>query len=89
MLKVKLYTSTTCKPCSAMKPILLDICEDLSIPCELVYKEDDKDNEFGRYQILSVPTMMIANNGMPLNSYVGLQSRNEIISKLTKFKEIV
>ena len=88
MLKVKLYTSTFCKPCSAMKPLLLDICEDLSIPCELVYKENDKDNEFGRYQILSVPTMMITKNGMPLNSYVGLQSSAEIISKLSQFKEM-
>ena len=88
MLKVKLYTSTSCRPCEKMKPLLLDICEDLSIPCELVYKEADKDNEFGIYQIMSVPTMMITKNGMPLNSYVGLMSRSEIISKLTKFKEM-
>ena len=88
MLKVKLYTSLSCKPCSAMKPVLASVCDELGIPLDFVWKENDKDNEFGRYSILSVPTMMITKNGMPLNSYVGLQSRSEIISKLTKFKEM-
>jgi thioredoxin 1 len=88
MLKVKLYTSTKCRPCEILKPILASVCDELNIPLDFVWKENDKDNEFGRYQILSVPTMMITKNGMPLNSYVGLQSRSEIISKLSKFKEI-
>jgi len=88
MIKVKLYTSTTCKPCEKLKPILASVCDELDIKLDYIWKENDKDNEFGRYQILSVPTMMITKNDMPLNSYVGLQSRSEIISKLTKFKEL-
>jgi len=88
MIKVKLYTSTTCKPCEKLKPILASVCDELDIKLDYIWKENDKDNEFGRYQILSVPTMMITKNGIPLNSYVGLQSRSEIISKLTKFKEL-
>jgi len=88
MIRVKLYTSTNCTPCSKIKNVLASVCDELGIPLDFVWKESDKDNEFGRYSILSIPTMMITKNGMPLNSYVGLQSRSEIISKLTKFKEI-
>ena len=88
MIRVKLYTSTSCKPCSAMKPVLASVCDELNIQLDYVWKENDKDNEFGRYGILSVPTMMICKNNMPLNSYVGLQSRAEIISKLSQFKEM-
>jgi hypothetical protein len=71
-----------------MKPVLASVCDELNIQLDFVWKENDKDNEFGKYQILSVPTMMITKNGMPLNSYVGLQSRAEIISKLSQFKEM-
>lgn len=88
MITVKLYTSTTCHPCEKMKAILSSVCDELNIKLDFIWKENDRDNEFGKYQILSVPTMMILKDNMPLNSYIGLMSRNEIIGKLSQYKEM-
>ena len=86
MIKVKLYTSTTCKPCAILKPILASVCDELNIQLDYIWKENDKDNEFGRYQILSVPTIMITKDGNPLDSFVGLMTRKELIDKLSRYK---
>ena len=86
MIKVKLYTSTTCKPCSILKPILASVCDELNIQLDFIWKENDKDNEFGRYQIMSVPTIMITKDGNPLDSFIGLMTKNELINKLSRYK---
>ena len=86
MIKVKLYTSTTCKPCSILKPILASVCDELNVQLDYVWKENDKDNEFGRYQIMSVPTIMITKDGNPLDSFIGLMTKNELINKLSRYK---
>ncbi len=86
MIKVKLYTSLSCKPCSVLKPILASVCDERNIQLDYIWKETDKDNEFGRYNIMSVPTVMITKNGMPLDSFVGLMTRNELINKLSRYK---
>ncbi len=86
MIKVKLYTSTTCKPCSILKPILASVCDELNIQLDFIWKENDKDNEFGRYQVMSVPTIMITKDGNPLDSFVGLMTRKELVDKLSRYK---
>ena len=86
MIKVKLYTSTVCKPCAILKPILASVCDEQNIQLDYIWKENDKDNEFGRYNIMSVPTVMITKNGMPLDSFVGLMSRKELVDKLSRYK---
>lgn len=86
MIKVKLYTSTTCKPCSILKPILASVCDELDIQLDYVWKENDKDNEFGRYQVMSVPTIMVTRDGNPLDSFIGLMTRKELVDKLSRYK---
>lgn len=86
MIKIKLYTSTVCNPCSILKPILASVCDELNIQLDYVWKENDKDNEFGRYQVMSVPTIMITKDGNPLDSFVGLMTRKELVDKLSRYK---
>ena len=86
MIKVKLYTSLSCKPCSILKPILASVCDELNVQLDYVWKENDKDNEFGRYQVMSVPTIMITKDGNPLDSFVGLMTRKELADKLNRYK---
>jgi thioredoxin-like negative regulator of GroEL len=71
-----------------MKAILSSVCDELNIKLEFVWKENDKDNEFGRYQILSVPTIMILKDNFPLDSYIGLMSRSQVISKLSQYERL-
>ena len=86
-MKVLLFTSVNCKPCSVLKPILGSVCDEMSIPLDYLWKENDKDNMFGRYNIMSVPTIMITKDNVPYTTYVGLMSRAELVSKLSQLKE--
>lgn len=81
-----MYTSTTCIPCQKLKEPLASVCEDLELKLDFIWKETDKDNEFGRYNIMSVPTVMITKDNMPLDSFVGLMSRKELVDKLSRYK---
>ena len=85
-MKVLLFTSVNCKPCSVLKPILGSVCDEMSIPLDYLWKENDPDNMFGRYNIMSVPTIMITKNGNPLDSFVGLMTRKELVDKLSRYK---
>jgi len=88
MIKVKLYLSTSCQTCGKMKNVLSSICDEINIKLDFIWKEDDKDNEFGRHGVNQTPTMIVTKDNTPVNSYVGLQSRSEIISKLSQYKEM-
>ena len=66
--------------------MLASACDELNIQLDYVWKENDKDNEFGRYQIMSVPTIMVTRDGNPLDSFVGLMTRKELVDKLSRYK---
>ena len=92
MIKIVLFTSTTCKPCSVMKPILASVADELNIPLDMVWKESDKENSFNRYNVLSVPTFLIMKKQdgqyLPISSYIGTRSRAELVNLLTRHKEL-
>jgi thiol-disulfide isomerase/thioredoxin len=92
MIKVIMFTSTTCLPCEKMKPVLSSVCDELSVPLDFIWKESDKENSFNRYNILSVPTFLIMKKQddqyLPINSYIGTRSRAELVNLLTRHKEM-
>lgn len=90
-IKVIMFTSTSCLPCTNMKPVLSSVCDELSIPLDFVWKESDKENSFNRYNVLSVPTFLIMSKKedqwLPVNSYIGTKSRTELLNLLIRYKE--
>jgi thiol-disulfide isomerase/thioredoxin len=58
-LKVLVFSKTNCKPCDEFKPIVEAVCDESETPCNIIYKENDKDNMFGRYAIDEVPSLVI------------------------------
>ena len=60
-----------CKPCKALEPVL----EELSarIPVERVNADDDPDTA-ARYEVLSLPTVVLLVDGEPRGTVVGARS---------------
>ena len=60
-----------CKPCKALEPVL----EQLSarIPVERVNADEDPDTA-ARYEVLSLPTVVLLVDGEPRGSVVGARS---------------
>jgi len=92
-MRVMLFISTDCQICYKMKNIVASIADEKNIDLEIIWKQDDKKAQFGRWSINSIPHMMImkTENGelVPVNNYcISNNSRAELTSLLTKYKDL-
>ena len=76
-----------CGPCKAQSPILKNVAEELGDRVKVIKIDIDQNNEIAaRYQIQSVPTLMIFKNGEVLYKQSGVHSKlqlmNVIINKI-------
>lgn len=84
-LKILLFTSLTCGPCKAMKPIIDEL--------QSTYKIDKINVDFcnmdtlEKYSIKSVPTMLFIKNDMILNKKIGFTSKEEIINTIKRYEK--
>lgn len=74
-----------CAPCRQIPPILKEVKDALKENIRIVKVNVDK-NPFiaTRYQIKSIPTVIIFKNGKPLWTSVGLCSVNDLKAELEK-----
>jgi len=70
-----------CRPCKALEPILAELEDRVSVARLNV---DDHPAIAGRYEILSIPTVMLFAGGEPLGTLVGLRPRSHVEQWLTE-----
>lgn len=76
--KAILFTSPTCGPCKAMKPIVAAVAEQAGIPLE-VTEVGAKSPEVASFDIRAVPTLvLIDTNNKEINRLVGAKPRAAI-----------
>lgn len=71
-----------CGPCKMMAPVIEEIAKDFSDKvkvCKL--NVDEAPDIAGNYGVMSIPTLIIFENGNVIDTTVGLTSRSEIIEK--------
>ena len=68
-----------CKPCKALEPVLAELSA--RIPVERVNADDDPDTA-ARYDVLSLPTVVLLVDGEPRGTVVGARSYAHISSWL-------
>ena len=73
--------ATWCGPCKMLSPILDDISEEITTTH--FYKVDVDDNEdiAREYNVMSIPTILIFEDGKLINKIVGLRSREDLIEQ--------
>lgn len=83
-LQILSFTSTTCSPCKAMKPIL----EELKRNCSIVELniESTSADLLKRYNVTAVPTLVFLKNNTVLSRTVGFTSKNILLDLITKYK---
>lgn len=76
-----------CQPCKMQSPILHELSRDMHEKLRIVKIDVDKNPEIAnRYQVRSVPTLMLFRNGSLLWKNSGVMSKqqlNEIVKKHT------
>jgi thioredoxin 1 len=73
--------ATWCGPCKMLSPILDEISDEITTT--KFYKIDVDDNEdiAREYNVMSIPTVLVFENGNLINTIVGLKSREYLVEE--------
>jgi thioredoxin 1 len=73
--------ATWCGPCKMLSPILDEISDEITTT--KFYKIDVDDNEdiAREYNVMSIPTVLVFENGELINTIVGLKSREFLVDQ--------
>lgn len=70
-----------CGPCKMMSPIIDEIAKDENLKVGKV-NVDENQGLAQKYDIMSIPTILIFKNGNLVNRFVGLRDKQEILNSL-------
>ena len=74
-----------CGPCKMMSPVIDKIAEELGDTVKVGKVNSDENIELvQKYNIMSIPTIMIIKNGKVEKTFVGVTPKDEIINELKK-----
>ncbi|MDP3181075.1 MAG: thioredoxin [Bacteroidota bacterium] len=74
-----------CGPCKAQSPILKEVAAELGDRVRVIKIDVDQNQQLaGRYQIQSVPTLMVFKSGQLVWRHSGVVSKNQLISILNQ-----
>ena len=80
MKTAKYFTATWCGPCKAFKPVMTEIMnEGHSVQ---ILDVDENKTLAQQYNVRSVPTTVIEENGVEVDRFVGGLSKQSVIQKL-------
>ena len=71
-----------CGPCKMLSPVVDEMSEELS-DCKVVkLNVDEAPNLAARYNVMSIPTLMVFRQGEAVDRSVGVQSKQHILNML-------
>ena len=66
-----------------MSPIIDEIAEELQDSVKVGKVNVDENQELAiKYDVMSIPTIIIFKNGMPVKTFLGVTDKNEILENL-------
>lgn len=73
-----------CGPCKMMGPIIDEVAEELAGQGLKTGKlnVDEQGQMASRFQVMSIPTMIVFKDGKPLDQMVGVQQKKDLKKKL-------
>jgi len=81
MKVVKYFSATWCGPCKQFKPIMEEIAnEGYSV---MFIDVDDEENTATKYVVRSVPTVVIEENGIEIDRFIGVLPKKQVIERLS------
>ena len=72
-----------CGPCKMVSPIVDEISQELSDKLKVVkVNVDDAQDLAGKYQIMSIPTLLLFKGGETVEQIVGALSKDQLLEKI-------
>ncbi|MBP7460001.1 MAG: thioredoxin [Candidatus Delongbacteria bacterium] len=79
------FSATWCGPCKKLAPLFEEIATTYQSNARFMTCDVGESPDFARqYGIMSVPTIMIFKNGSPVETIVGLQSKERLTDSIKK-----
>ena len=81
------FHAVWCGPCKTQSPILKDLASELGDKIKVIKIDVDQNNEIAsRYQIQSVPTIMVFKNGNVIYKQPGVHSKTQLMNIINKIE---
>lgn len=75
-----------CGPCKMLSPLVEQIASENSAKMDVAKVDVDANNAISsRYQIMSIPTLILFKDGKPVKQLVGYMPKDRILSQLNQF----
>lgn len=72
-----------CGPCRMMSPIIDEIAEEMAETVKVGKINVDNNQELAiKYDVMSIPTIMVFENGNPIKTFIGVTDKNEVLEAL-------
>ncbi len=72
-----------CGPCKMMSPIIDEIAKELEESVKVGKVNVDNNQELAiKYDVMSIPTIMVFQNGMLVKTFIGVTDKKEILDVL-------
>ena len=82
------FTAEWCGPCKMLAPVLKNVISKVSGKARIIKIDIDKNPQVAaKYQVQSVPTLMIFKKGQLMWRQSGVLPENEITSRLLQFAQ--
>jgi thioredoxin 1 len=79
------FWAVWCGPCQIQGPILEDVATAVGTKAKIVkLNVDENPSTAQKFGIMSIPTLMIYKGGSVVKQFVGVQSKETLVSELTK-----
>lgn len=88
MKTIYYFTADWCQPCKKTRPIVEDLNHDQSIAGFQIIDVDDNIDLANTFEIKSIPTFVLFNNGVEVKRVVGAQTREQL-EELINYEETI
>jgi thioredoxin 1 len=81
------FSASWCGPCKILKPVMEEISKEMSDNIDINYVDINDNMELsGKYEIMSVPTLLFVKEGEIKNKIVGLQPKTNIVHAINNIQ---
>ena len=80
------YWAEWCGPCKMIAPILEEIADEQDGVLRIAKVDVDKAPDLARrFEVMSIPTLIVFNEGMPAKRLVGAKGKHQLLDELSEF----
>jgi thioredoxin 1 len=80
------FWATWCGPCKMVGPIIDQLAVELEGKMKIAkVNVDDSPELAGKFNVMSIPTMLVFKNGVPVDQWVGAMPKDKLLAKINPY----